>query len=203
MPTNHFILGAGGHGKVVLDAYCQNHYMPRIFDNNPAMVGKCLLEVDIELLPETAELPSFGHLAIGENTSRRRLLEFLDKYVSAWFTVVHPRASIAISAQIRDGSFVAAGAIVAPEAVIGRSTIINHGAVVDHDCQVGDFCHIAPNAALGGSVNIGDEVLVGSGAVILPGVSVGRGARIGSGAVVTHDVPAGVTLVGVPARIVK
>jgi acetyltransferase-like isoleucine patch superfamily enzyme len=42
---------------------------------------------------------------------------------------------------------------------------------------------------------------IGSGAVIMGGVTIGEGALVGAGAVVTHDVPAGVTVAGVPARI--
>lgn len=41
---------------------------------------------------------------------------------------------------------------------------------------------------------------IGAGAVILPGVRIGAGAMVGAGAVVTRDVPAGVTVVGNPAR---
>jgi len=41
---------------------------------------------------------------------------------------------------------------------------------------------------------------LGSGAVILCGVTVGENAIVGAGAVVTEDVPAGATVVGVPAR---
>ena len=49
-------------------------------------------------------------------------------------------------------------------------------------------------------VTVEDGATVGSGAVILGGVTIGRGALIGAGAVVAHDVPAGVTMAGVPAR---
>lgn len=42
--------------------------------------------------------------------------------------------------------------------------------------------------------------LIGSGAVLLPGITIGEGAMVGAGAVVTKDVPAGVTVVGNPAR---
>lgn len=41
---------------------------------------------------------------------------------------------------------------------------------------------------------------IGSGAVIMCGVHIGEGAIVGAGAVVTHDVPAGVIVYGVPAR---
>jgi len=36
---------------------------------------------------------------------------------------------------------------------------------------------------------------------VLPGVTIGDDALIGAGSVVTRDVPAGVTVVGNPARV--
>ena len=45
-----------------------------------------------------------------------------------------------------------------------------------------------------------DGVIVGSGAQVLGPITVGRAARIGANAVVTRDVPAGATMVGIPAR---
>ena len=44
---------------------------------------------------------------------------------------------------------------------------------------------------------------IGSAVVILPGVTIGEAAIVGAGAVVTKDVPAGATVVGNPARIVR
>ncbi|MCJ2023982.1 sugar O-acetyltransferase [Methylobacterium sp. J-067] len=52
----------------------------------------------------------------------------------------------------------------------------------------------------GRPITIGANVWIGGGALILPGITVGDDAIIGAGAVVTHDVPAGVTVVGNPAR---
>lgn len=201
MLTEHFILGAGGHGKVILDAYIRDGRSVRLFDGDPSRAGEYLLGHEIELQPALIELPSYGHLAIGENAIRRRLLTLLQNHVLGWFTVVHPHSSIATSAKVAEGCFIAARAIIGPDSIIGRSTIVNHGAVVDHDCQVGECCHVAPNATLGGGVRLDDEVLVGSGAVILPGIRIGKGACIGAGAVVTRDAPAGATLIGVPAKV--
>lgn len=53
----------------------------------------------------------------------------------------------------------------------------------------------------GRPVRIGRNVWIGGGAILLPGITVGDDAIIGAGCVVTHDVPAGVTVVGNPARV--
>ncbi|MCW3068000.1 MAG: serine O-acetyltransferase, partial [Solirubrobacterales bacterium] len=52
---------------------------------------------------------------------------------------------------------------------------------------------------------IEDDVVIGANAVVITPVgkslSIGRAARIGAGAVVTHDVPAGATVVSAPTRM--
>jgi len=51
--------------------------------------------------------------------------------------------------------------------------------------------------------DVGDNVFVGAGARILGGIRVGDDAVIGANAVVIDDVPAGATVVGIPAKAVK
>ena len=48
---------------------------------------------------------------------------------------------------------------------------------------------------------LGDAVFVGAGARVLGGIRLGDGCSVGANAVVIHDVPAGATAVGIPARV--
>jgi len=88
---------------------------------------------------------------------------------------------------------------------IGRYFHANIYSYVAHDCVIGDFVTFAPGVKCNGNVHIEDYAYIGTGAVLKQGTPekplvIGRGAVVGMGAVVTKSVPAGVTVVGNPAR---
>jgi sugar O-acyltransferase (sialic acid O-acetyltransferase NeuD family) len=115
-------------------------------------------------------------------------------------TIAHPNAQIALNASIGEGCQLMAGAIVNPQARLGRQCIINTKSSVDHECILEDGVEVAPGATLCGLVHMGINAWVCAGATILPRISIGADAIVGAGAVVICDVPAGVTVVGVPAE---
>ena len=53
-----------------------------------------------------------------------------------------------------------------------------------------------------GNVGIGEGCYIGAGATLIDKVSIGPWSTVGAGAVVIDDIPADVTAVGVPARII-
>jgi serine O-acetyltransferase len=82
------------------------------------------------------------------------------------------------------------------------------GVVIGETSEVGDDVTLYQGVTLGGTSlekgkrhpTLQDGVIVGAGAKILGPLTVGAGARVGSNAVVVKPVPAGVTVVGIPAR---
>jgi sugar O-acyltransferase (sialic acid O-acetyltransferase NeuD family) len=198
-----FLWGAGGHGAVVLDALLTSGSAgPQVVvvDSDQNTHGRLLLGFPIVAEPGDEIAGQHFHIAVGRNDVRARLFAKLLAACAMPRSVVHPQAIVSAHSMIDPGSFIAAAAIVAPRVCIAVGCIINHGAVIDHDCKLAAFCHIAPTASLGGNVIVGEAAMIGAGANILPGVEIGSGAVIGAGAVVRRHVPAGATVVGVPAR---
>lgn len=202
-----FLIGAGGHGLVVLDAVERAEGTSQgvaIFDQSESRIGQKALDLIVQRFNPAANIRGLRfHVCVGDNVTRARLFGVLAGAGGIPVTVIHPIATIAPSAVVGFGSFIAARGIIAPDAVVGAGVIVNHGTIVDHECTVGKFSHIAPGATLAGNVLIGERVMIGAGANILPGVRIGDDAIIGAGAVVTTDVPPRTTYVGVPARQIR
>jgi serine O-acetyltransferase len=105
------------------------------------------------------------------------------------------------------------GVEIHPGAVIGRRVFIDHGmgVVIGETAEVGDDCTLYHGVTLGGvswnqgkrHPTLGNGVVVGAGAKILGPFVVGERAKVGSNSVVVKPVPAGATVVGIPARIVE
>lgn len=205
MKDGMYLVGGGGHGRVVLDtAHTAGLDVIGIVDPGHA-VGETILGVPVIGGDEVLERWAAGSgwlNGIGANpslTRRRTVFESL----FARFEVVqlrHPSAIIGGECRLGKGVQLMAGTILQTGSAIGENTVINTGASVDHDCQIGAHCFIGPRATLCGQVRIGEGSFVGAGAVILPGVQIGMGAVIGAGALVNRDVPDGAQVRGSPAR---
>jgi len=105
-----------------------------------------------------------------------------------------------------------------PGARIGRRFVIDHGTgvVIGETSEIGDNVTLYHDVTLGGispsedsaaqigqkrHPTLGDGAIIGSGAAILGPITIGTGSRVGANSVVTKSIPADVTAVGIPAKV--
>jgi sugar O-acyltransferase (sialic acid O-acetyltransferase NeuD family) len=203
------ILGAGGHGRVVLEtARAAGLDVVGVLDARadqlgPEVLGVPVLGGDDRLERATEEgathyLLGVGHL--GDASIRRRLVAAAQAAGLQPAVAVHPTAYVSPSAKLAPGTVVLPHAVVHTQARLGEHVIVNTAAIVEHDAQLEAHVHIATAAALAGDVRVGPDTLIGARAVVRQGIRIGAGCVIGAGAVVVKDVADRATVTGNPAR---
>jgi len=201
---NVVIVGAGGHGKVIVSLLQELGYnIVVVLDDDIAKWGSVILSIPVDgPVEKLQKLPcSEAILAIGSNRTRLCLAEkFPD---TTWLSAVHTHSWVHPSVAIGEGTVIFAGSIVQPDTVIGKHCIINTGVTVDHDCQIRDGVHLAPGCHLAGGVTVGKGAFLGVGVSVIPGCSIGKGTIVGAGASIVSDLPDNIVAVGVPAKPVR
>jgi sugar O-acyltransferase (sialic acid O-acetyltransferase NeuD family) len=202
------IFGSGGFGRELIPL-AKEHLASRramgkpsqqlvFVTDNPLGATLGIPEIAAGMLREQDEVI----VAIGDSQTRRQIVERL----GARYGVLRSTSTIiGPGVEVGEGSVFCAFTMVTASARVGRHFQCNIYSYVAHDCIVGDYVTFAPRVSCNGNVHIADGVYVGTGAVIRPGsadrpLTIGENAIIGMGAVVTKDVPAGVTVVGNPAK---
>ncbi|RYZ08836.1 MAG: acetyltransferase [Myxococcales bacterium] len=202
-----FVLGAGGHGRVVADAAIEAGWSVRGFlDARPTRAELLGLPVHPLASEDVAEFirarDASVVVAVGDNRKRQELQRALADGGVPIATVVHPSSVVARSARLGAGAMVLASSVVGVDASIGAGCIINTGVRVDHDGVIGEYAHLSPGVSLGGEVTVGEGTHLGVGVSVRNRVSIGSWSMVGVGAAVVKDLPASVKALGVPARVV-
>jgi acetyltransferase-like isoleucine patch superfamily enzyme len=150
------------------------------------------------------EIPGLRFVNVADDVKLGRnvtIFEFVNLYGceigddSRIGTFVEIQRDVVIGKRVRIQShtFVCSGVVIEDDVFVGHNvTFINDRRPTARDAAAGSWKLEPVRVCRGASI--------GSGATILCGVTIGENAAIGAGAVVIDDVPAGITVAGVPAR---
>jgi len=204
------ILGGGGHARVLIDLIRVNgnYEIAGILDTG---LKKGTIVLDIPVLGGDdilADIFSEGIktvcIAVGsakDNDIRCRLFDAARHMGFNILSLVHPNSYVSEESTISDGVQIMAGVTIQTKTCVGENSIINTGAIIDHDCIVGKHTHVCPGAVISGGVTIGNNAFIGAGATVIQGIKIGNNSVVAAGAVVINNVPEGVTVKGIPAKI--
>ncbi|QLE86064.1 acetyltransferase [Shewanella sp. Scap07] len=212
MKPKVYIIGSGGHAKVVIDAIesTEQYLIAGLIDDFKSQHD---MSLNYPIVGKVNDIPSLViqqqplnlFLAIGDNYSRYNILEKLKKFSINinFISIVHRNATVSKHAHIASGSIIMANACIGPSAVIKEHVVVNHGSSIDHDCIIDNFASTSPGATLCGSVRVKQFSVVGAGAVIIEKVTIGENCLIGAGSTVISNIESNQLAVGTPAKAIS
>lgn len=202
------ILGAGGHGRELLDIVeAINANNPRyeflgFLDDtggNDALLTRRNTTV-IGPISDLERIDAVYAIGMGASEARRRFDQLATSWGRQAAVLIHPEATLGSDLTTSPGCVIAAGARVTTHTSLGRHTHLNINATVSHDCSLGDYVTLSPGSHVSGWTVLEHGVTLGTGAITKDRINIGEGSIVGAGAVVVADVPAFVIAKGVPAR---
>jgi len=202
------IVGAGGHGREVLDVVeAVNAASPTFeflgfLDDGP--VDDVLLRRRNARLLGTSEdlavIEAEYLIGIGSPDARRRIDRLATGFGRRAAIAIHPTATLGSDLRIGPGAVVTAGSRLTTNITLGRHVHANTNSTIGHDCLIGDYVTINPGANVSGGVTLQEGVTLGTSSAVIQGITIGHDTVIGAGAVVVRDLPPNIVAVGVPAK---
>ncbi|WP_303871790.1 acetyltransferase [Acetobacterium wieringae] len=206
MKKKLLIIGASGHGKVVVDiAIRMKKWEDIAFLDDDPLITECM---GFNVVGKTADAFKIADeadifVAVGNNKIRETVQNELESAGIEPPLLIHPSAIIGSAVEVGTGTVIMAGVVINSATRIGKGCIINTAATVDHDNRIADYVHVSPGAHLAGTVVIGQKTWIGIGSTISNNLTITGDCKIGAGAVVVKDITESGTYVGVPARSIR
>lgn len=209
---NVLIIGASGHGSVILDSiersgeYQVIGFIDSFKPKGNKINGYEILgnESDFPYLIEKFNIYG-GIVAIGDNWTRSRVVNRITHIFPdfKFITVIHPLAIVGKDVSIGPGSVFMPGAVVNTSSVVGNHCIINTNSSLGHDGKMENFSSLASGVTLGGNCYIGRYSAISLGAKVIENVTILDHTVIGAGSLVLDDMPGYSVAYGSPAKVIR
>ncbi len=210
--TGWIIVGAGGHGRGILEAAVaarsaqDAEEVIGFLDDGEDKQGTEIAGVPvlgkIEAAPEWIARGCHFLIGLGDPLPRARLVSRLETMGAKFASVVHPRATLYRDVTLGRGVVIGAGVVIAASTRLDDHSLVNLNATIGHDTVLEEFATVCPGANLGGFVTLETGAFVALGVTVIPGKRLGAWSKAGPNSAVLEDVAAGRIVFGSPARIV-
>jgi sugar O-acyltransferase (sialic acid O-acetyltransferase NeuD family) len=205
------IFGAGGFGREVLEIFKQQNKIRKQWKILGYIVEKEYINSN-----SVNEYPILGDpswfeknkdvgcvIAIGDTKTRKRLAISLEERGIIFYNAIHPSVITSDFSKIGKDVIICAGSYVGVNTTIKDHVIINCHSNIGHDAILENYSSIMTNVTISGKDHIEEGAYIGSGATLIEQITVGKWTIVGAGATVMTDAPDNVTVLGMPAKIMR
>jgi len=207
------IIGAGGFGREVLDVIeacnqIDERYEPLGFivdsrfgapgtmvNDKPILGGFDWLEKHVGEVYVTC--------AVGASHLRYQLIQRAMKINCHFINLIHPSVIMTRRISMGEGVVITPACVLTNQIQIGNHVHIHSDCTIAHDVHLQDFVTVSPGVHLCGNVKVGTGSYIGTGTATVEKIQIGEWSVIGAGSVITGDIPANTTVVGVPGKVIK
>ncbi len=206
------IIGAGGFGRETalyiegINKVEHKWDLIGFIDDNPNLDANFLKLPLLGSIEETFKLHGNDLqviCAIGDPITKYKLVQRAKQVGFKFFNVIHPTVYIPSTVRIGEGNIIGPYTVITSNVTIGNHVGINPQCGIGHDVVINDYCSLYWSINLSGNVTLEEGCELGTKVTIIQGKTIGRWTRLGAGAVVTRDIPANCTAVGIPAKPIK
>ena len=204
------IIGAGAHGREIIEILRQAGRAEEVVlgfvDDDPNLHHQAIDGVSVlgdwtwfEGVDRNEVMVICGS---GFSKTRKQMAERALGLGLTFTNAISPRAYASPNSKIGEGVVMYPFSVACRGSAICDHVALNAGAIVSHDTRVGAYGTLNPGVNLAGNVSVGEGCYLGIGCSVIQGISIGSWTTVAAGAAVIRNLPAGVTAVGVPARVI-